>query len=149
MTVICPNCGNEITAPKHKKKSIKCPYCDMGGLELGLDYFDEEDNPKLSSWESFSAEHPKIAKGLKATGALAILGLAAGSVIKSSLDNLVEETPADDSQSTNLDNTSSQKDIETTEPLVEEVPDNGLYTKKNHSYECMHRKFGRESLSIP
>lgn len=58
MTVTCPNCGNEITAPKRKKKSIKCPYCDMGGLELGLDYFDENGNPKLS----FSEKHPTLTK---------------------------------------------------------------------------------------
>ena len=58
MTVTCPNCGSEIPAPKRKKKSIKCPYCDMGGLELGLDYFDEKDNPK----QSFSEKHPQIIK---------------------------------------------------------------------------------------
>ena len=33
MTVTCPNCGSEIPIPNRKKKSIKCPYCDMGGLE--------------------------------------------------------------------------------------------------------------------
>ena len=58
MTVTCPNCGGEIPDPKRKKKSIKCPYCDMGGLELGLDYFDEKDNPK----QSFSEKHPQIIK---------------------------------------------------------------------------------------
>ena len=62
MTVVCPNCGNEITAPKHKKKSVKCPYCDMGGLELGLDYFDEEDNPRQFSLINFAAEHPKTTR---------------------------------------------------------------------------------------
>ena len=44
MTVTCPNCGSEIPVPNRKKKSIQCPYCDMGGLEFDLDYFDEESN---------------------------------------------------------------------------------------------------------
>lgn len=45
-TVICPNCGHEISVPKKKVSSIKCPKCNMDGLELGLDYFDENDKPK-------------------------------------------------------------------------------------------------------
>ena len=36
MTVTCPNCGSEIPVPNRKKKSIQCPYCDMGGLNLTL-----------------------------------------------------------------------------------------------------------------
>jgi hypothetical protein len=63
MTVICPNCGGEITAPKKKAKTIKCPHCDMAGLEFGLDYFDEEDNPK----QSFFEKHPKLTKAGYAT----------------------------------------------------------------------------------
>lgn len=58
MTVICPNCGSGIAAPKKKVKTIKCPNCDMAGLDFGLDYFDEEDNPK----RSFSEKHPKLTK---------------------------------------------------------------------------------------
>ncbi len=69
MTVVCPNCGNEITAPKRKKKSVKCPYCDMDGLELGLDYFDEEDNPRQFSLINFATEHPKTTRA-------ALIGLA-------------------------------------------------------------------------
>lgn len=53
MTVTCPNCGSEIPVPNRKKKSIQCPYCDMGGLELDLDYFDEESNQPVTGWKSF------------------------------------------------------------------------------------------------
>lgn len=64
-TVICPNCGHEISVPKRKVSSIKCQNCDMDGLELGLDYFDETDTPK----ESFLKRHPKVvAAGLFAIG---------------------------------------------------------------------------------
>lgn len=54
-TVICPNCGHEISVPKKKVSSIKCPKCNMDGLELGLDYFDENDEPR----KSFFKRHPK------------------------------------------------------------------------------------------
>ena len=67
-TVICPNCGNEISVPKRKASSIKCPHCNMDGLELGLDYFDENDNPR----KSFLKRHSKET----AAAALFIAGLA-------------------------------------------------------------------------
>lgn len=35
-TVICPNCGHEFSVPKKKVSSIKCPKCNMDGLELVL-----------------------------------------------------------------------------------------------------------------
>lgn len=65
MTVTCPNCGSEIPVPTRKKKSIQCPYCDMGGLELDLDYFDEESNQPVTGWRSFEFQHPRAAKAVK------------------------------------------------------------------------------------
>ena len=71
MTVICPNCGGEIAVPKKKTKSIKCPHCDMAGLDFGLDYFDEEDNPKKFSLMNFASEHPKTTKATIAAALMA------------------------------------------------------------------------------
>lgn len=70
-TVICPNCGGAISIPKKKASSIKCPTCDMDGLALGLDYFDENDNPK----KSFLERHPKAAAGALFAGWLIGKGL--------------------------------------------------------------------------
>ena len=70
-TVTCPNCGSEIPVPKKKVSSIKCPRCNMDGLELGLDYFDENDEPK----KSFFKRHPKAAVAVLFAGWLAGKGI--------------------------------------------------------------------------
>ncbi len=132
MTVVCPNCGSEITVPKRKKKFIKCPSCDMDGLEFGLDYFDENDDPKLSPWEKFSKEHPKVAKGLETAGALAILGLAVGSAIKSGLDNIVEEVPPDNNSILPDEN----------HPVAESVPENTPPLVNPENYDSVLHKHG-------
>lgn len=70
-TVICPNCGHEISVPKKKVSSIKCPKCNMDGLELGLDYFDENDEPR----KSFFKRHPKATAAALFAGWLAGKGI--------------------------------------------------------------------------
>lgn len=86
-TVVCPNCGCNFSVPKKKVSSISCPYCDMARLEFGLDYFDENDNPK----EPFSKRHPE----LTAAGLLG-LGLA-GKALLLLLDNKGNILPSPES----------------------------------------------------
>ena len=97
MTVICPNCGGEITAPKKKVKSIKCPRCDMAGLDFGLDYFDEGDNPK----QSFSEKHPKLTQAGCAAfaGACTVFALWAKNKDLFTAEPTTEYTPIADSDS--------------------------------------------------
>jgi len=110
-TVICPNCGHEFSVPKKKVSSIKCPKCNMDGLELGLDYFDENDEPR----KSFFKRHPK------ATAAALFAGWLAGKGILWWLNNKNEllsgpvqgadssdELPAEASCETVTEGTSSE-----------------------------------------
>jgi hypothetical protein len=114
MTVTCPNCGSEIPVPNRKKKSIQCPYCDMGGLELDLDYFDEESNQPVTGWRSFEFQHPRAAKAVKATGYTAVAAMLAVGGIELAKDKIAELTTSPETKSAD-------------EPLIPESPaDNSL-----------------------
>lgn len=99
MTVACPNCGSEIPVPTRKKKSIQCPYCDMGGLELDLDYFDEESNQPVTGWRSFEFQHPRAAKAVKATGYAAMAAVLAVGGIELAKDKIAELTTSPETKS--------------------------------------------------
>lgn len=99
MTVVCPNCGSEIPIPNRKKKSIKCPYCDMGGLELDLDYFDEENGQPVTGWKSFEFQHPHAAKAVKATGYAAVAAMLAVGGIELAKDKIAELTASPEAES--------------------------------------------------
>ena len=96
MTVTCPNCGSEIPVPTRKKKSIQCPYCDMGGLELDLDYFDEESNQPVTRWRSFEFQHPRA---VKATGYAAMAAMLAVGGIELAKDKIAELTTSPETKS--------------------------------------------------
>ena len=114
LTVTCPNCGSEIPVPNRKKKSIQCPYCDMGGLELDLDYFDEESNQPVTGWRSFEFQHPRAAKAVKATGYTAVAAMLAVGGIELAKDKIAELTTSPETKSAD-------------EPLIPESPaDNSL-----------------------
>lgn len=114
MTVTCPNCGSEIPVPNRKKKSIQCPYCDMGGLELDLDYFDEESNQPVTGWKIFEFQHPRAAKAVKATGYTAVAAMLAVGGIELAKDRIAELTTSPETKSAD-------------EPLIPESPtDNSL-----------------------
>lgn len=102
-TVICPNCGHEISVPKKKVSSIKCPKCNMDGLELGLDYFDENDDPK----KPFLKRHSKET----AAAALFIAGLA-GKAFLWWLDNRNTMQSVPVSESNSSDNTLAESSNE-------------------------------------
>lgn len=99
MTVTCPNCGSEIPIPNRKKKSIQCPYCDMGGLELDLDYFDEENGQPVTGWKSFEFQHPRAAKAVKATGYAAVAAMLAVGGIELAKDKFAELTASPEVES--------------------------------------------------
>lgn len=99
MTVTCPNCGSEIPIPNRKKKSIQCPYCDMGGLELDLDYFDEENGQPVTGWRSFEFQHPRAAKAVKATGYAAVAAMLAVGGIELAKDKIAELTTSPETKS--------------------------------------------------
>lgn len=99
MTVTCPNCGSEIPVPNRKKKSIQCPYCDMGGLELDLDYFDEENGQPVTGWRSFEFQHPRAAKAVKATGYAAVAAMLAVGGIELAKDKIAELTTSPETKS--------------------------------------------------
>lgn len=115
MTVICPNCGGEITAPKKKAKSIKCPHCDMAGLDFGLDYFDEKDNVK----QPFSEKHPKLTQA----GRVAFAGGCAAFVWWMKNRELFVDKPASEVFTNATSSTTIEPDIDAvandfaTEPL--------------------------------
>lgn len=101
MTVTCPNCGSEISVSNRKKKFVKCPNCDMAGLELGLDYFDEESNQPVTGWKSFEFQHPRAAKAVKATGYAAVVAMLAVGGIELAKDKFAELTASPEVESAN------------------------------------------------
>lgn len=124
MTVTCPNCGSEIPVPNRKKKSIKCHKCDMAGLEFGLEYFDEKDNPK----QSFSEKHPQIIK----VGCLVFTGACiAFDWWMKNRELFIDEPSSDSSHPQIPETTSSGKNIQAPETTTEDQPnDSILYTEK-------------------
>lgn len=107
-TLICPNCGNEITLKVFTPKSVKCSKCKN---TFTAAYEDAEGNLHPGGWEGFEVVHPKVAKAAKICGGavlvtITILGLA------DSIKDKVDELSASPETSPTLDTTS--QDCETT-----------------------------------
>lgn len=102
-TLVCPNCGNEITLKVFTPKSVKCSKCKN---TFTAEYEDSEGNLHPGGWEGFEAVHPKAAKTLKICGVTIILtGLAYGltELVKDKLDELTESTETSSISDTNSD----------------------------------------------
>lgn len=111
-TLICPNCGNEITLKVFTPKSVKCSKCKN---TFTAAYEDAEGNLHPGGWEGFEVVHPKVAKAAKICGGavlvtITILGLA------DSIKDKVDELSASPETSPTLDTTSNttSQDCETT-----------------------------------
>lgn len=120
--VVCPNCGSKISVPKRKVSSIKCPKCNIDGLELGLDYFDENDSPR----KSFLKRHKK-----EITAATLFVAWLAGKGLLFWLNNKNEPssspTIASDSSNESLTESSCEA---VTESISENAMDISAYDAK-------------------
>lgn len=111
-TLVCPNCGNEITLKVFTPKSVKCSKCKN---TFTAEYEDTEGNLHPGGWEGFEVVHPKVAKAAKICGRamlVTVTVLALADLIKDKVDELSaspETSPTLDTTS----NTTSQ-DCETT-----------------------------------
>ena len=70
VTLVCPNCGNEITLKVFTPKSVKCSKCKN---TFTAEYKDAEGNLHPGGWEGFEAVHPKAAKTLKICGGILVV----------------------------------------------------------------------------
>ncbi len=106
-TLVCPNCGNEITLKVFTPKSVKCSKCKN---TFTAEYEDSEGNLHPGGWEGFEVVHPKVAKAAKIGGeavlvTVAVLGLA--DFIKDKFDEL-SASPETSSTLDMTSNTASQ-----------------------------------------
>lgn len=111
-TLVCPNCGNEITLKISTPKSVKCSKCKN---TFTAEYEDAEGNLHPGGWEGFEVVHPKVARAAKICGEAAlvtitVLGLA--DLIKDKVDEL-SASPETSSTLDMTSNTASQ-DCKTT-----------------------------------
>ena len=107
-TLVCPNCGNEITLKVFTPKSVTCSKCKS---TFTAEYEDADGNLHPGGWEGFEVVHPKVAKAAKICGGavlvtITVLGLA------DSIKDKFDELSASPETSPTLDTTS--QDCETT-----------------------------------
>jgi DNA-directed RNA polymerase subunit RPC12/RpoP len=111
-TLVCPNCGNEITLKVFTPKSVKCSKCKN---TFTAEYEDTEGNLHPGGWEGFEVVHPKVVKAAKICGR-AMLVTVTVLVLADLIKDKVDELSASPETSPTLDMTSNttSQDCETT-----------------------------------
>lgn len=111
-TLVCPNCGNEITLKVFTPKSVKCSKCKN---TFTAEYEDTEGNLHPGGWEGFEVVHPKVAKAAKICGR-AMLVTVTVLLLADLIKDKVDELSASPETSPTLDMTSNttSQDCETT-----------------------------------
>lgn len=111
-TLVCPNCGNEITLKVFTPKSVKCSKCKN---TFTAEYEDTEGNLHPGGWEGFEVVYPKVVKAAKICGR-AMLVTVTVLVLADFIKDKVDELSASPETSPTLDMTSNttSQDCETT-----------------------------------
>ena len=87
-TLVCPNCGNEITLKVFTPKSVKCSKCKN---TFTAEYEDTEGNLHPGGLEGFEVVHPKVVKAAKICGRamlVTVTVLVLADLIKDKVDEL-------------------------------------------------------------